>query len=193
VVEGKAYSPAYSDAFAETYFLIRADRESDNPVVADAMLRAGKHLGYPVVFRDDVMKRVPGALEERTKALGDAVILAGRQLKKARFSQEKNAILARLARLVSEDGGGVSFMSDRLHEVIGGTGTMPGTAAVLSLIVPKAYRDAHIFPCLTEDDTEKYTRMVKQSLTELSPVLPAALAHLNEHAYKGDLDLLLQF
>ena len=193
VVEGKVYTPAYSDNATEPYFLFRADRQDDNPFVAEAMLRAGKNLGYAAVFRDDVMQRAPGALEKTTKALGDAIIAAGNELKEARFSQDKVAILARLARLVSEDGAGISFMSDRLHEIIGGTGIMPGMGAVMSYVVPKSYRDAYIFPFLTEDDMTRYAGMVKETLRELLPVLPEAAAHLKKYAYKGDLDALLKF
>jgi len=193
VVEGKVYTPAYSDNATEPYFLFRADRQDDNPFVAEAMLRAGKNIGYAAVFRDDVMQRAPGALEKTTKALGDAIIAAGNELKEARFSQDKVAILARLARLVSEDGAGISFMSDRLHEIIGGTGIMPGMGAVMSYVVPKSYRDAYIFPFLTEDDMTRYAGMVKETLRELLPVLPEAAAHLKKYAYKGDLDALLKF
>lgn len=192
VIEGKVYSPAYSDTATAPYFLLRADREDDNPFVAEAMLRAGKKLGYAAVFRDDVMKRVPGVLEKNTRALGDAIIAAGNELKEARFSRDKVAVLAKLARLISEDGAGISFMSDRLHEVIGGTGIMPGMGAVMNYIMPKSYRDAYISPFLTEDDLARYTNMVKETLRELLPVLPEATAHLKKHAYKGDLDALLK-
>lgn len=193
VVEGKVYAPAYSDAVDSPYFLIRADRNDDNPVVAEAMARAAQKLGYAAMFRDDVMKRIPGVLENATEKLGDAIIAAGLELKEARFSQQKTAVLARLARLVSEDGAGVSFMSDRLHEVIGGAGIMPGTGAVLSYIMPKAYRDDYIFPFLTEDDVLRYNALVKASILELSGVLPDAEAHLKAHAYRGDLDELVLF
>lgn len=193
VVEGKIYAPAYSDSVVSPYFLIRADRTDDNPVVAEAMLRGAQELGYAATFRDDVMKRVPGVLENTTVKLGHAIIAAGQELKEARFSQEKVAALAKLARLISEDGAGVSFMSDRLHEVIGGTGIMPGTGAVMSYVMPKAYRDEYIFPFLTEDDVLRYTALVKASIRELSGVLPDALAHLKAHAYQGDLDTLTLF
>ena len=191
VVEGKVYAPAYSDATTAPYFLVRADREDDNPLVAEALKRAGEKLGYATIFRDDVMKRTPGALEKTTRKLGDDIIAVAQELKEARFSQEKIAALAKLARLISEDGAGVSFMSDRLHEVVSGTGIMPGTGAVISYIVPKSYRDEYIFPFLTEDDLLRYTAMIKEGVRELFPVLPEAVAHLKKYAYTGDIDLLL--
>jgi hypothetical protein len=193
VIEGKVYAPAYSDAAVEDYFLVRADPEDDNPVVAAALEASAKKLGYNVLFRDDVMKRVPGALETATKKLGDAIIAAGNDLKNARFAQEKRRALMTLSRLVSEDGAGVSFMSDRLHEVLGGVGLMPGSAAVISLIVPKAYRDAYVFPFLTEDEVRRFAAVIKGAAPELDARLPRAVEHLKAHSYQGDIDRLLLF
>ncbi|GHV62087.1 hypothetical protein AGMMS49587_07960 [Spirochaetia bacterium] len=191
VIEGKVYSPGFSDSAEAPYFLVRADPRDDNPVVGNALILAGKALGYPIRLRDDVLRRIPGALEKSTRALGDAIIAGGTELKQARFSHEKVAALAKLAALISEDGAGISFMSDRLHEIVGGVGLMPGTAAVLSLIVPKAYRDRYVFPALTEDDLPRYVNIIKTAVRELRPLLPEAEAHLKAHAWQGDLDSLL--
>lgn len=193
VIESKVYAPVYSDAAQETYFLVRADPEDDNPIVGRALERAANRLGYPVLFRDDVMKRVPGALEANTRKLADAIVAAGNDLKNARFAQEKRQALMTLARLVSEDGAGISFMSDRLHEVIGGVGLMPGTGAVISLIVPKSYRQAYVFPFLTEDELARYVAVVKAAIRELHAVLPQAVEHLKTHCYPGDIDPFLLF
>ncbi|MDR2451103.1 MAG: hypothetical protein LBE85_04880 [Candidatus Accumulibacter sp.] len=193
IIEGKVYSPAYSDTATEEYFLVRADPVDDNPVVAAALEASARKLGYKVLFRDDVMKRVPGALEASTKKLGEAIIAAGKDLKNARFAQEKRQALMTLARLVSEDGAGVSFMSDRLHEVIGGTGAMPGTGAVISLIVPRAYHDAYVFPFFTEDEPARFVAVIKGAVLELDARLPQAVEHLQAHSYKGDIDSLLLF
>lgn len=193
VVEGKVYSPLYSDDVDADYYLVRADPLDDNPVVAAALTRAAGALGYAATYRDDVMKRVPGALENATKALGDAIADAGLRLKDARFSREKVAVLAELARLVSEDGAGISFMSDRLHEIVGGIGLMPGSAAVVSHIVPKSYRDSHVMPFLTEGDVGRFAALVKRAVRELNEELPAAREHLRGRAFRGDLDQLLSF
>ncbi len=192
VVEGKIYSPAYSAEATDPYFLVRADPVDDNPVVGQAVTRAAEELGYSVRYRTDVMKRTPNGLENTTKALGDAVIAAGEELKNARWSQEKIAALAKLARLVSEDGAGVSFMSDRLHEIVGGTGIMPGMGAVLSYVMPQAYRDRYVFPFLTEEDLARYVAIIKKAVAVLRPELPAAKAHLEQHAWRGDLDALVR-
>jgi len=192
VVEGKVYSPAYSADAAVPYFLVRADPVDDNPVVGESITRAVENLGYAVRCRTDVMKRTPNALENISRALGEAVIAAGEELKNARHSQDKVAALAKLARLVSEDGAGISFMSDRLHEVVSGTGIMPGTGAVLSCVVPQAYRDHYVLPFLTEEDLMRYVAVVKGAVACLHRELPAAKAHLERHAWQGDLDALVR-
>jgi hypothetical protein len=193
LVEGKVYSPPYSDGESTSYFLVRADPGDDNPAVGDALLRAGKALGYSIRLRDDVMRRIPKTLENSTTALADAVVAFGEKLRNARFSHEKTAILAALAQLIGEDGAGISFMSDRLHEIVGGTGLMPGTGAVLSLIVPKTYRDQYIVPSLDENDVTRYVNLIKTAIAELCAKLPEAQAYLTAHAYRGDLDGLLRF
>jgi hypothetical protein len=191
-VEGKIYSPAYSADAASPCFLVRADPVDDNPVVGEAIVRAAENLGYCVRCRSDVMKRTPKALENTTIALGEAVIAAGEELRNARHAQEKVAALAKLARLVSEDGAGVSFMSDRLHEVVGGTGIMPGTGAVFSYVMTQEYRDHYVFPFLTEEDLKRYTALVKGAVACLHRELPAAKAHLERHAWRTDLDALVR-
>lgn len=192
IVEGKVYSPAYSADAADPYFLVRADPIDDNPVVGDAINQAAKTLGYAVRYRTDVMKRTPNALEKISRTLGEAVIAAGEELKNARYAQDKSAALAKLARLISEDGAGISFMSDRLHEVVSSTGIMPGTGAVLSYIVPQTYRDQYVFPFLTEDDLTRYVSVVKGAVVCLHNELPAAKSHLERHAWRGDLDALVR-
>ena len=191
VIEGKVYASIYSDSITEPAFLVRADPEWDNPVVGAAVAKAVEGLGFAVTYRTDVMKRVPKGMENTTIALGDAIIAGGERLKQARFAQEKVAALADLARLVSEDGAGVSFMSDRLHEHIGGTGAMPGSGAVLSYVMPKSYRDAYVFPFLTEEDLARYLLAVKAGTMAMLPVLPEAQKHLDTHCCKQDLNELV--
>ncbi|SMB89075.1 conserved hypothetical protein [Desulfonispora thiosulfatigenes DSM 11270] len=40
------------------------------------------------------------------------------------YSQEKVNILAELAELVSQDDAGISFMTNKLHDIIVGTGSI---------------------------------------------------------------------
>ena len=190
IIEGKVYSPGYSDTAAAPYFLVRHDPETDNPAVGEAIVRSAQALGCAVQLREDVMRRVPKALEKKTIELGEAIVLQGEALKNARFSQEKTRILSEIARLVSEDGAGISFMSDRLHEIVGGVGVMPGTGAVLTLVVPKSYRDQHVFPFLTQSDLSRYTDILRKSVAALSADLPRAMEYAKKRACRIDLDAL---
>ena len=54
-------------------------------------------------------------------------------------SFEKISIIGDLALTVSQDCGGVSFMSNELHEQIGGAGMIPRTAAVINLVTCDTY------------------------------------------------------
>lgn len=191
IVEGKVYSPLYSAGLEKPSFLIRADKEWDNPYVAYSILNAGKVLGYPITIREDVMARVKGGMAKQTKELGEKIVNLGLQLQKAEYSQEKINILAQLASLISEDGAGISFMTNKLHEIIGGTGMMPGTGAVVSYIVTPEYYNKYIFPFITEQDLAKFVNLVKQAVIELKGNLDKATAHLNQRHCFEDLDSLV--
>jgi hypothetical protein len=67
---------------------------------------------------------------------------------------------------------------------------MPGTGAVVSLIVPKSYRDQHVFPFLTQSDVSRYTDLVRGAVSALRADLPRAMAYVKERACGIDLDAL---
>lgn len=188
VVEGKVYTPKFCSGLKAGTFLVRADDKADNPHVAQAIGRAAKELDYPVIVLRDVMARVPGAMEAQTIQLAERVIALGTRLKEASYAREKVQVLAELAALVSQDGGGISFMSNSLNDILGGVGMLPGTSAVFSYLVPPSYYRENIFPFLTEKDVEDFVALTKQSLLEIKAVLPEALSHLEKHKYPGDLN-----
>lgn len=188
VVEGKVYTPKLCSKLESGTFLVRADDEADNPHVARAIARAAEKIGFPVLLLRDVMARIPGTMEAQTAQLADKIMALGSGLKEAAYAHEKVKILAELASLVSQDGGGVSFMSNSLHDVVGGVGMLPGTSAVFSYLVPSSFYRENVFPFLTEKDVEDFTALTKHSLLEIKAVLPEALRHLQEHKYSGDLN-----
>jgi len=183
VVEGKVYSPIFSDNLSQGCFLVRFDSQWDNPFVGRSILAAGEKLGYPMVLREDVMARVPGALAKATAELGEKIIKLGQELKEAEFAQEKIDILARLALLVSQDGGGISFMTNRLHEIVGGVGIVPRTGAVVSYIVPLSEHKKFVVPFLTEGDVEKFVNLTKEAVAELKGCLAQAKEHIDRKRY----------
>ena len=183
IVEGKIYSPLYSDVLENGVFLVRADKESDNPYVAYSMMAAGEKLKYPIILREDVMARVPGVMAKLTEELGEKIVTLGNQLKVSQYAQEKVNILATLATLVSQDGAGISFMTNKLHDIIGGTGIIPRTGAVFNYVVPLSYQKTFLVPFLTEEDVQKFVSLTKETVAELHKELPKAIKHIETNKY----------
>lgn len=190
VVEGKVFSPSLCAELAEPTFLVRASVD-DNPVAAEALMDALSALGYPATYPREALKRMEGALRGVTRSAGDAVVAFGERLREARTSAAKVAVLAELIAYASQDAGGLSFMTDDLHEVVSGPGMMPGTSAVLSLLMPQAYIDQHVMPYLTEYDVTLYVAIIKAAVARLHDRLPEAQACLDQRAHKGDLDVFV--
>ena len=190
VVEGKVFTlPACAELEQDT-FLVRAS-EDDNTEVAEACMEALADLGFAGTWPPGVLKRAPGGLRATTQQAGEHLVALGQRLAAATTAADKVAVLAEIVTFASQDAGGLSFMSDRVHEVVGGPGCMPGTAAVLSLLVPQAYIDHHVMPCLTEHDVARYIAFIKAFVPRLHARLGAAQAMLQSRQYAGDLDALL--
>lgn len=191
IVEGKVYWPAMSDTIERGSFLVRADPTMDNLFVADSLYHAARKLGYEVTLNQAALPRIKGALRKQTEDLGINIVELGLNLKQAQYAQEKVEILAKLAKMVSEDGAGISFMSNQLHEIIGGIGMVPGTSAVLSYVVPKAYHEEYIVPFANEIDVDNFVRIIKASIPALYTVLPAAANKAKELSSAKQLDQLI--
>lgn len=187
VIEGKIYSPSFTEYVSEDTFMIRADEQEDNPIVGSAIFIATKELGYESIYRKDAMKRKNNSLRELTKELGEKIIKQGELLKEAEYSQEKVKILANLSKLIQEDGGGISFMSNSLHETIGGVGMMPSSGAVFNMVVPKDYYEKYIFPYFTEKDLLKFINVTKKSVEFVNKTLSESNKHIEEN--KKDINL----
>jgi len=168
VLEGKAYSPVLSDSLKRTTLLVRVQRGLDNIVVAEALRDAAQELGYPVVYMDDAFPRNDGALRRRTVEVAERIIETAERLKKAELGSEKVVIVAELARLVSQDCGGVSFMSDRLFDVVRQCGLIPGTSAVLSMLVTKEYLAHWKMPLLEEADVDMMKHVVHTAIPRIA-------------------------
>lgn len=180
VLEGKAYSPAYSDGLQQNTFLVRVQRDLDNLVVAEALHDSARELGYPVIFRDDAFPRDQGTLRHKTCAMAERIIETATRLKCAEIGSEKVLIAAELARMVSEEVGGVSFMTDRVHDVVRQVGMIPGTSAVLSMLVTKAHLSHWQIPTLMTEDIEMMTRIVRGAIPRIMSRLDEANAVLDQ-------------
>ena len=95
-----------------------------------------------------------------TAALADEVIRLAEKLKEVDSSAEKVQIVAQLNRLLSEDAGGVTFMSNSVNDVMRGAGTLPKISAVLSLVAAPEETNYGKIPLLTDEECRAYRRII---------------------------------
>lgn len=180
ILEGKVYSPSLSDNTDKKYFLVRADDDADNKHVAKSVKKAGESLRLNIKYRNDVLVRQKDQLKNLTEDVGAKIKTLAQDLSTAKSSEDKVNIVAELAQVISEDCGGISFMSNHIHEVVGGVGMDVGTSAVVSYIVPKTYSDKYIQPLLSESDLRKYLTLIKESVKYLYKDLDKAKAIIDK-------------
>lgn len=167
VLESKFFNNALQDLKTDT-FIIRGDKEDDNIDVVNALIQACSILNYPFWYYDlGSMKRKVDSLKLKTIDIGQKIERLGNQLALANLSEEKVRIVSELATIVSQDCGGVTFMSNHIHNEIGGVGLIKQTGAVLSLGVSKKYINENIIPYLTKEDLEKYYQIVLRTISIL--------------------------
>ncbi|OWZ84338.1 hypothetical protein CDO51_03485 [Natranaerobius trueperi] len=188
VIEGKVYNPSMSKKLDNSTFTVRADDIDDNPVVAEAIKTAAKSQGISIIHDNSTMKRTPGKLTENKNAFADKLISSAQQLKENEYSHEKVLTLSEIAKLVSEDAGGITFMSDRLHSILGGVGLLPATSAVYNLVVTENYFKENIMPVITDTDLKLFEKIAVKSINELSKNLDKATDHLFNNQSKTLLD-----
>lgn len=164
IVESKAYIPALSREQDGSCFMIRAQEGVDCTKLGRDLHEAACRLGLPARFEDQLMPFTPGGLARATAALADEVAAVAAELKTAESSAQKVRLLARLNRLASEDAGGVTFMSNAVHDAVRGAGTLPGISAVLSMVVDPAERDFWKIPLLTDEECRGYREIILETL-----------------------------
>ena len=168
VLEGKAYSPALSSGLKETTFLVRVQKDLDNIVVAEALRDAAGELGYPVIYLDDAFPRNEGVLRRKTVDVAERIAAAAARLGQAERGTDKVLASAELARLAGQEVGGVSFMTDRLHDAVRQCGLMPGTSAVLSMLVTREYLAHWKMPVLEPQDIDRMKAIVLGALPRIA-------------------------
>lgn len=167
IVESKAYIPALCREIKHNTFLFRGQEEVDNIAVAEALAHSASAKNIPYILKTDSMPLINGQLKQSTVDLAKKVIRLGESLRKADSSNDKVKVIADLAKLVSEDAGGITFMSNDLHDVARSAGIMPGTASIISLLVPEDYIDYWKIPILTEDDINQYKEIIFNAISRL--------------------------
>ena len=179
VIEAMIFS-SLSDSILENTFFVRADNKDDNPFVAEAVSNACLSLNYPLRHISDNMKRQKDTLRHNTYLIGQKICDIGKKLSLAETSAEKVQIISELAILVSQDCGGISFMSNSIHELLGGSGMLPTTSAVLNLVVSENYIKQNPMPFLTHKELDQYIEICRKTILNLYNNLDNARKHIKK-------------
>ena len=178
-VGGKVCAEPLSSVIKEPTFLIRAFPGDDNTVAAKALLKAAQSLDLPVEYRPELLGRSDTAMEDLTRQQGRKIIEFGKRLGKASTAQEKVRIAAELNEFCSQELGGITFMSNDVHKVMGGVGCIPGTSAVMSLFISREQLQKQVLPTLESEDVKNYDR-----------IICAAVGYLNENLGQANEELI---
>lgn len=168
IVESKAYMPGYAKEISENTFLFRAQEGVDQLKVGDALAQAASFLNLPHLYKKDTLPKEKDALKKATQSFAAKIISLATQLEQADATGEKVRLVADLARLISEDAGGISFMTSSIHQEVRSAGIVPGTAAIISLLVPEAYKSYWKIPILEEEDLHRYREVILLAAKQLT-------------------------
>lgn len=168
VLESKAFIPSMAHEIVENQLMVRAQPEIDCLPFGEALFKAGKEAKIPIRLERTLMPMPNGALARATEDLADKIIAAAQKLKSANLSSEKTAIVARLAQWISEDAGGVTFMSNTVNDQMRGAGILPGISVVLSMVTTKEYQSYWKIPQLTPTDAEWYHTVIAGALKSMA-------------------------
>jgi len=168
IIEGKAYVPTFSSKLEQNTFWIRFNEEFDNPAVGEALIKAAANCRVASLNSNTAYPRYTGEMKETTIAFGQKIIGIGKKIESSSNSQEKAKLIAELAILVSQDAGGITYMTDSLHEIVAGGGLVPGLAAVLSIAVSQKYIEQNQIPEMTSEDVESYLNIIVQAIDFMS-------------------------
>ncbi|MBQ9240890.1 MAG: hypothetical protein IJ164_06080 [Duodenibacillus sp.] len=178
LIEGKVCAGPVSPVISVPTFVTRAYPGDDNTTVSECLLASAEKLGYPIVYPRELLARKKGSMRDLTARMGERIIAFGQALRDAATSEEKVRIAAELNRFASEDLGGITFMSDDVHEVMGGVGMIPGTSGCLSLFIPTSELEEVVYPALSIEDTERYADVILGAVPELMNRRSSAMAEL---------------
>jgi len=119
-------------------------------------------------------------MKRRVWNFADELIELAEKLKHADTARERAQILAELSKLLSEDAGGIVFMTNTIHDIVRSAGLMQGTAAVISIAVPEEHVRTFRTVVATARDIEVMSRVVRKGIEILRESLQAALDELRE-------------
>lgn len=148
LVEGKVCAKPVSPIIKEPTFLIRAYPGDDNTTVAKSYLESARKLGYPALYRSELLGRSPTALRDLTASLGQHIIELGEAFRDAVTATDKLHIAAELNEFCSQELGGVTFMSDDIHRVMGGCWNDSRDVWMLKFVYSRRSIGRGCYPCI---------------------------------------------
>lgn len=167
ILESKAYNPVISQTLVSDTLLIRAQHGIDHTILAQELYQAAEKAKIRCLLRDDLMPYTPGSLKAQTREFAHRIIQQAELLADAERSSEKVRILAELNRLVSEDAGGVTFMSNYVHDTSRSAGVLPGISVVLSSVISSKSYTENPIPVFTIQDAEMYQHITLGGILSL--------------------------
>lgn len=167
IIEAMIYS-GFSKGLEEITYYVRGDVNDDNIEVVNCVVEAAKKHNIPMKYHPTGMARTKGALKANTQKVADRVIELGQKLREAETSEEKVNVIGELALVVSQDCGGISFMSNDVHEIIGGAGLIQNVGAVINIVTTDEYFAENPIPYLTDKELERYVQLVVESIHQIS-------------------------
>jgi len=170
VVESKVFNALFLD-LDENKFLVRVSPEKGDTRVSTALKDACRDLGLSCLCRDDLFPYNAEAFHGKVISFADRLEGLASDLRKAEVAAEKVRIVAELARMVSEDAAGFTFMSKDVFNKAESPGLEPGTSAVLSLVVTKGYIRDMVIPLLNEKEREDYIAIVVNAISRLGKIV----------------------
>ncbi len=182
ILESKAYVPAFCKGCEKDSLWVRMNEKADNRSVFRALVRGAESAGVPCISSDTVYLRGTEEMAEATRSLGRRIAALGEELAAANLSRDKVRIVAELAVLVSQDAGGITFMSGDLHSVVGGGGLMPGSAAVLSMTVSEHQQRIWKIPAFNAQDADAYLAVLQHALPFLASDIESAKKDIAERS-----------
>lgn len=188
ILESKAYVPAVCKGTNQNSFWIRMNKDVDNRVVYDALVRGAEEANIDFIQSDTAYKRGTDEIALATRKLGEKIAHLGNTLAGTETSREKVQIIGELALLVSEDAGGVSYMSSNLHNLVGGGGLMPGSAAVLSMTISESAIRIWKIPAFTAQDSDMYLEILEKAVPILADNIQKACNELEKRKRFNESD-----
>lgn len=167
VAESKVYS-FLSETINEDKFLIRYSEDKGAPAVARALEESCRELSVPYFVRNDLLNYDAEAFQALSFKFAENLERLAAGIREAEKASVKVRLVGELAKLVSEDAAGFTYMSKSVFAESSSPGLHPNTSAVLSMIVGKNYIKDHVIPVMTESDRDGYVRVILSAIKKIA-------------------------